>query len=194
MGVRPALVVVDVTRAFTESRSPLYCGGAEAVEAIAELLGKARAASVPVIFSSVVVGPAEREAAAYFLRKMPSLLAIGSDPTYSEIDPRIAPRPEEPVLTKIFPSVFFGTALPSLLSAAAVDTVIVTGMSTSGCVRATAVDALQHGHRVAVVPEAVADRDPGAAEATLRDLSLKYADLVSLAAMLTYLEGLENGS
>lgn len=188
-GSRPALVVVDATRAFTEPESPLVCESDSALAAIRQLQDGCRAAGAPVIFSTVVVGRPEREAAVHFLRKMPGLLAIDENEGYSEIDPRVAPREGEPVLPKIFPSVFFGTSLPAMLAAREVDTVIVTGMSTSGCVRATAVDALQYGYRVAVVPEATADRDAGAAAATLRDLSLKYADLVPLPDMLSYLEG-----
>lgn len=191
-GTRPALVVVDASRAFTEPESPLACDADEAVEAISLLLAGARAASLPVVFSTVVVGQPERRAAAHFLRKMPGLLAIAENPGYSEIDPRVAPLEGEPVLEKIFPSVFFGTALGAILAASGTDTVIVTGMSTSGCVRATAVDALQYGYRVAVVPEAVADRDPGAAAASLRDLSLKYSDLVPLEEMLSYIGGVGN--
>lgn len=192
VGRRPALVVVDATRGFTEPESPLHCDADAAVAAIRRLLDAARAASVPVIYSTVVVGEPERKAAAAFLRKVPGLLAIGENPHYVEIDPRIAPREGEPVIAKIFPSVFFGTALPAILTAHRADTVIVTGMSTSGCVRATAVDALQYGHRVAVVPEAVADRDPGAAAASLRDLSLKYADVVPLEETLSYIEGVDD--
>jgi nicotinamidase-related amidase len=187
-GRRPALVVVDATRGFTDPGSPLACDADEAVAAIGRLAEGMRAAGLPVVYSTVVVGEAERQSAAFFLEKMPGLLAIADNPSYSEIDPRIAPAEGEPVLAKIFPSVFFGTQLGAILAARGVDTVIVTGMSTSGCVRATAVDALQYGYRVAVVPEAVADRDPGAAAATLRDLSLKYADVVPLADALTYVE------
>lgn len=192
-GERPALVIVDATRAFTDPGSPLYCDADSAVEAIAQLLAEARSASIPVVFSTVVVGEPEQRAAAHFLRKMPGLLSIAEKPAYTEVDPRLAPRRGEPVIPKIFPSVFFGTPLPAILAGRGVDTVIVTGMSTSGCVRATAVDALQHGYRVAVPPEAVADRDRVAGEANLRDLSLKYADIVPLQEMLSYIEGAQHG-
>lgn len=191
-GTRPALVVVDATRGFTDPDSPLFCAADDALRAIGELQQAMRAANLPVIFSSVVVDQAQRDAAAHFLRKMPGLLAIAENPAYSEIDPRVAPRGDEPVLEKIFPSVFFGTPLASMLAAREIDTVIVTGMSTSGCVRATAVDALQYGYRVVVVPEAVADRDQDAGSANLRDLSLKYADLVGLTDVITYIEELQD--
>lgn len=183
-GASPALVVVDVTVAFTDAASPLCCDDGTAVAANARLLEAARAAGVPVVFSTVVMGEPERHAAAHFIRKMPGLLSIADDPDRVKIDPRIAPREGEPVIEKIFPSVFFGTALASILAAWRVDTVIVTGMSTSGCVRATAVDALQYGFRPVVAREAVADRDQIAHDNALRDLQLKYADVVGIDSIL----------
>jgi maleamate amidohydrolase len=185
VGQRPCLLVVDATRAFTDPASPLVCDAEQAVAAIAELLLAARRADACVVFSTVVVGPKERRAAAHFLRKMPGLLSIADDPSRSEVDPRIAPSPDEVVIEKIFPSVFFGSPLHTILSLAQVDTVVVVGMSTSGCVRATAVDALQYGFRPVVVREAVADRDPGAHDATLHDLEMKYADVMALGDALT---------
>jgi maleamate amidohydrolase len=183
-GDRPCLLVVDATCAFTEPESPLVCDAEGAVAANAQLLEAARASGAFVVFSTVVVGPEQRRAAAHFLRKMPGLLSIADDPRRSQVDPRLAPRADEVVIEKIFPSVFFGSSLHSMLALERIDTVVVTGMSTSGCVRATAVDALQHGFRPIVVREAVADRDTAAHAATLRDLELKYADVVSLDAAL----------
>jgi len=185
-GKSPALVVVDVTVAFTDAASPLCCDDGTAVAANARLLEAARAAGVPVVFSTVVMGEPERQAAAHFIRKMPGLLSIADDPDRVKIDPRIAPREGEPVIEKIFPSVFFGTALASILATWRVDTVIVTGMSTSGCVRATAVDALQYGFRPIVAREAVADRDQIAHDNALRDLQLKYADVVGIEEILDH--------
>jgi nicotinamidase-related amidase len=187
-GSSPALVVVDVSVAFTDAASPLCCDDGTAVAANARLLEAARAAGVPVVFSTVVMGEPERQAAAHFIRKMPGLLSIADDPDRVNIDPRIAPREGEPVIEKIFPSVFFGTALASILAAWRVDTVIVTGMSTSGCVRATAVDALQYGFRPIVAREAVADRDHIAHDNALRDLQLKYADVVGIDSILDHFE------
>jgi maleamate amidohydrolase len=184
-------VVVDATIAFTDPSSPLCCDDGSAVAANARLLEAARAARIPIVFSAVVVGPREREVAAHFLRKMPGLATIADDPRRSEIDPRLGRRPDEPVIEKIFPSVFFGTDLRNMLAADDVDTVVVTGMSTSGCVRATAVDALQHGFRPLVPREAVADRDAVAHENALRDLELKYADVVGVDHVLAFLTEIE---
>jgi maleamate amidohydrolase len=182
------VVVVDATVAFTHTSSPLCCDyDGSAVTANVRLLQAARAAEIPVVFSAVVVGPRERELAAHFLRKMPGLATIAEDPQREEIDPRLKRRPDEPLIKKIFPSVFFRTELAGILSSHVIDTLIITGMSTSGCVRATAVDALQHGFCPLVVREAVADRDRVAHENALRDLELKYADVLSVAEVVTYL-------
>ncbi len=194
LGNQPAIVVVDMTVAFTDPGSPLYCDSDVAVDAIARMLGAARESGCPVVFSTVIVDGETHRKAGHFLRKMPGLLAIEESPEYSDIDSRVAPKEGEQVLPKVFPSAFFDTDLNEILASHDVDTVIVTGASTSGCVRATAVDALQYGYRVALVPEAVADRDPGAGAGSLRDLSLKYADLISIDKALDYLRGAGNGS
>lgn len=183
-GRRSALVVVDVTLGFTDPSSPLACDLEGVVAAIASLLGRARPAGVPIVFTTVSYGEADRQTAAAFIDKVPALLTLAEGTRWTEIDPRIAPRPGEAVLTKLFASAFFGTPLASLLASAGCDTVIVTGASTSGCVRATAVDALQHGYRVIVPREAVGDRNPAAHEANLYDIDAKYADVVSLEQAL----------
>lgn len=187
VGKRPCLLIVDVAAAFTNPASPLCCNDDGAVAAISELLEAAREAAIPVIYTTVVVGPKEQREAEHFLRKMPALLSIAEDAAWSRIDQRLKPRPNEPVLEKIFPSAFCGTPLATLLAGARVDTVIVTGMSTSGCVRASVVDVLQHGYRPVVPREAVADRDDYAHASALRDLELKYADVMPLEEVVDYL-------
>jgi maleamate amidohydrolase len=187
-GDRPALVIVDVSLGFTDPSSPLGCDLEGAVAAIGRLLEEARRASIPVVYTTVAYGEGDRLAAAAFIDKVPALLVLEAGSPLVEIDPRIAPHPGEPVLRKLFASAFFGTPLSSLLGAAGCDSVIVTGASTSGCVRATAVDALQHGYRVVVPREAVGDRDLAAHEANLYDLQAKYGDVVSLAEALDHLE------
>lgn len=121
---------------------------------------------------------------------MPALLTLETGSRWVEIDPRIAPMPDEPVLNKLFASAFFGTALASFLAANGCDSMIVTGASTSGCVRATVVDALQHGYRPVVPREAVGDRNPAAHEANLYDIDAKYGDVVPVGEVLAYLEEL----
>lgn len=187
-GVRPALVVVDVNVGFTDAGSPLACSLEDVVAAIQRLLGQTRSAGFPVVFTTVAYDDAGKQAASVFIEKVPALLTLEAGSRWTEIDPRLAPEPGEPVVSKYFASAFSGTALASILSGAGTDTVIVTGASTSGCVRATAVDALQHGYRVLVPREAVGDRNPAAHEANLYDLDTKYADVVSLGETVAYLE------
>jgi nicotinamidase-related amidase len=189
-GRRPALVVVDMSVGFTAPESPLRCELEDVVEAIARLLDATRAARLPVVFTTVAYDDAAKEQAAVFIDKVPALLALEAGSRFVEIDPRLAPQPDEPVLTKLFASAFFRTPLASLLAAQQVDGLVVTGASTSGCVRATVVDALQHGYRVVVPREAVGDRNPAAHEANLYDIDAKYGDVLPLAGVLAHLEQL----
>ena len=187
-GLRPALLVIDVNVGFTDPQSPLACDLEGVVGAIQRLLGEARAAGLPVVYTTVSYDEGDRLAAAAFIDKIPALLTLESGSRWVEIDPRIAPLPDEPVLNKLFASAFFGTPLSSLLTAAGCDSVIVTGASTSGCVRATVVDALQHGFRPVVPREAVGDRNPAAHEANLYDIDTKYGDVVSLDEVVAHVE------
>jgi maleamate amidohydrolase len=189
-GERPALVVVDVNVGFTDPASPLACPLEEVVAAIERLLRECRGAGFPVVYTTVAYDEGAKRTAAAFIEKVPALLTLEAGSRWVEIDPRIAPQPGEPVLTKLFASAFFGTPLSSLLAAARCDTLVVTGASTSGCVRATAVDALQHGYRPIVPRGAVGDRNPSAHEASLYDIDAKYGDVVSLEDALEHLEEL----
>jgi maleamate amidohydrolase len=189
-GRRPALLVIDVNVGFTDPASPLVCELDSVVAAIARLLDEARRAQIPVVYTTVSYTEGDKTAAAAFIDKVPALLTLEAGSRWVEIDPRVAPQPHEPVLNKLFASAFFGTALSSLLAAAGCDSVIVTGASTSGCVRATAVDALQHGYRPLVPRDAVGDRNPSAHEANLYDIDAKYGDVVSLDEAVAHLEEL----
>ena len=179
-GEHPALVVIDLCYGFTDPESPLACDCEGAVAATARLRDAARAGGHPVAFTTVQYDAAGREIAAAFIRKAPGLLTLEPGTRWPQIDERIAPAENEPVMPKLFASGFFGTSLGAMLAARGCDTVVVTGASTSGCVRATAVDALQHGYRVVVPREAVADRAEGAHQATLTDLDAKYGDVVGI--------------
>lgn len=190
VGRRPALVIVDINNGFTDRASPLVCELDDTVEAIRQLLDACRRAEVPVVYTTVSYGEGDRVTAKAFIDKVPVLLTLEAGTRWVEIDERIAPRPNEPVLNKLFASAFFGTPLGSMLASHGCDSVIVTGASTSGCVRATAVDALQYGYRPVVPREAVGDRNPVAHDAALYDIDLKYGDVVSLAECLESLEEL----
>ncbi len=173
---------------FTDPESPLGSDLGGPVEAVQKLLGAARQAKLPVVFTTVSYRESDKLTAAAFIDKVPVLLTVESGSRWVEIDPRISPRNEEPVLNNLFASGLFGTGLSSLLTAAGVDALIVTGASTSGCVRATVVDALQYGFRPVVPREAVGDRTPDAHEANLYDVDAKYGDVVSVPETLEYLE------
>jgi nicotinamidase-related amidase len=187
-GKRPALVVVDMSLAFTDPEGPLKCDLEETTEAIAELLEVARRADAPVIFTTVAYGERERTSARAMLKKMPGALEIEPGSRWVDIEPRLAPREGEPVITKVFPSAFFGTTLASYLTGAGCDSVIVTGASTSGCVRATTVDAVSHGFHVVVPREAVGDRFEDAHSQSLADMDMKYADVVPAEDVRAWLE------
>ena len=189
-GQTPALIVVDVNVGFTDPASPLVCDLEDVVDAIRRLLDEARRAEIPVVYTTVSYSEGDKRTAATFIDKVPALLTLAAGSRWVEIDPRIAPRADEPVLNKLFASAFFGTPLASLLASAGCDSLIVTGASTSGCVRATVVDALQHGYRPIVPREAVGDRNPDAHEANLFDIDAKYGDVVSVDDVVAHLEEL----
>jgi maleamate amidohydrolase len=177
MGERPALLVVDASVGFTDPRSPLGADFSDEVARIDRLIGEAHRRGWPVFLSTVVYR--HRDEARVFRKKLPDLdLLVAGSPLVA-IDPRLHPGAGDRVFEKTHASAFHGTGLAGWLRAAEIDTVIVTGFTTSGCVRASAVDALQHDFRTVVVEDAVGDRDPDAHRANLRDLGLKYADLIS---------------
>jgi maleamate amidohydrolase len=178
-GSRPAVLVVDLLEGFTDIASPLGANLDIVVESTRTLLDGAREAGVPVLFTTVVYDEANERAAAVFLRKVPALAVLRPGSRWIEVDARLDRRPDEPVLSKAFASAFFGTPLAAMLVGR--DTLIVCGASTSGCVRATVVDALQHGLAPIVPRECVGDRWAAAHDANLFDIDAKYGDVVSLS-------------
>ena len=187
-GQRPALIVVDFVQAYLRPGSPLYAGVESARDACAQLLQSARRAGVPVLHTNVRFQPGGRDGGVFF-RKLAALRCFedGADPALAAFDPALEPRAGELVITKQYASAFFGTSLASTLTALTVDTLLIAGVSTSGCIRATAVDACQHGFIPLVVRDAVGDRHPAPHEANLFDLQAKYAEVVSLAQAQDYL-------
>lgn len=193
-GRRPALLVVDFVRAYLLPRSPLYAAAEPARAAAATLLVAARAAGIPVVHTGVRYQRGGRDGGVFF-RKVPALACFeeGADPELAAFAAGLEPAPGETVIMKQYASAFFGTALASTLTALGVDTLLIAGVSTSGCVRATAVDACQHGFVPLVVREAVGDRHAAPHEASLFDLQAKYAEVVSLDAAADYLRRLPSG-
>jgi nicotinamidase-related amidase len=187
-GQRPALLVIDFVRAYTTRGSPLYAGVESAHAACAELLALARAARIPVLHTNVAYQAGGRDGGVFF-RKVPALACFetGRHPELAAFAEGLEPASGETVITKQYASAFFGTSLASTLTALGVDTVLIAGVSTSGCIRASAVDACQHGFVPLVVRDAVGDRHPGPHEANLFDLQAKYAEVASLADVRRYL-------
>lgn len=188
-GQRPALLVVDFCLGMTDPASAMGADMTEAVLSTARLLAVARAAGIVIVYTTVLYAKGCRELGIR-AEKVPALRIFEEGGPWSAIDPRVENLPGEVVIEKRFPSAFFATNLAPLLIAERVDTVIVTGSTTSGCVRASAVDAYQYGFRVVIPRECVADRAPGPHVANLFDLDAKYADVVSAAEVLTQLENL----
>jgi maleamate amidohydrolase len=191
-GKRPALLLVDFVNAYLFPDSPLFANVEPARLASVELLRHARDAGIPVIHTKVSYQRGGFNGGVFF-RKVPALACFeeGADPSLGAFAAGLAPEPGETVITKQYASAYFGTSLASTLTASGVDTVLIAGVSTSGCVRATAVDACQHGFIPIVVREAVGDRAPGPHEANLFDLQAKYAEVKALAEVTAYLQSLE---
>jgi maleamate amidohydrolase len=187
LGARPAILVVDFSRGFTDPESTMGSELTREVEATNRLLAAAREREIPVIFTTIGFEPNMKDGSLW-LEKAPGLgeLIIGSK--WVEIDPRLERRDEETVILKKGASAFFGTNLPSILVSHGVDTIVMCGATTSGCIRATAVDLLQYGYPTLVPRECVGDRAQAPHEANLVDIQAKYADVVSIEDALAYIE------
>jgi maleamate amidohydrolase len=185
-GASPALVVVDMVRAYFEPGEQLYMGRDDCIRSAERVLAAAREAGIPVLHTTVsfVEGGLD---GGWFFKKVGALSVFVGDQPGGEIMPQVAPRPGEPVLVKQYASAFFGTSLASTLRAQGVDTLVIVGVSTSGCIRATAVDALQHGFIPVVVRDAVGDRADGPHEANLFDIQAKYGEVLDEATVIDYL-------
>ncbi len=186
-GQRPALLIVDMARAFTNPAMPLGSNLDSQIEAIQQLLRAARGRAAPVIFSTVSYEDENLKDAGIFGMKQKGSASLRAGTEGVQIDPSLDFRPGDSLLVKKYAYCFFGTDLISRLNVRTVDTLIITGCTTSGCVRASAVDACQNGFRPMVVREAVGDRSQSAHEQSLFDLNAKYADVVTLEETLAYL-------
>lgn len=178
-GSFPALVVIDFTNAFT---NPAHRLGSEVGPQIAEanrLAAAFRAKNLPVFYTTIAYATEEEARSSNWSRKIEGVASLFHGSPDTEQDSRLERRPDEPVIAKKYASSFFGTDLDQRLRQAGVDTLVIVGCSTSGCVRATAVDACQNGYFAVVCREAVADRDPNAHSQALTDITLKYGDVLS---------------
>jgi nicotinamidase-related amidase len=187
-GVSPALVMIDMVQAYLLTDSPLYAGVEDALAGAATLLSAARAASVPVLHTRVAYQAGGLDGGVFY-RKVPALrlFAEGADRRFAAFAPAVAPQAGEIVITKQYASAFFGTSLAATLASQRIDTLLIAGFSTSGCVRATALDACQHGFIPIVVRDAVGDRDAAVHAANLFDINAKYGDVIALEDALAHL-------
>jgi len=186
-GERPALIIIDMVKGFTDAAMPLGANLDKEIDAQMPLLQVAHERGIPVIFSTVAYEEADIKDAGIWALKQKGARSLTAGSEAVKIDPRLPMQGSDIVLQKKYASCFFGTDLVPRLNSRRIDTLIITGCTTSGCVRATAVDAVQNGFRPMVVREAVGDRSAAAHEQSLFDLNAKYADVVSLDETLQYL-------
>lgn len=185
-GERPALILVDLVRAYFDADCPLYADVDDALDSALRLLDAARQSGVPVIYTNVVYQAGGADGGIFF-RKAKVLENFVAGNPMGDWARGIRPGPDEIVVSKQYPSAFFGTSLASTLTTLGVDTLLITGVTTSGCVRATCVDAMCHGFIPIVVEEACGDRHAEPHKANLFDMHAKYGDVVSEGAVADYL-------
>jgi maleamate amidohydrolase len=186
-GSRPAVLVVDFSRGFTDPECTMGSDLTSEVEATIRVLAAAREKGLPVIFTTIGFEPNLKDGSLW-LQKAPGLADLQVGGKWVDIDPRLERAEDEVVILKKGASAFFGTNLPSVLVSQGVDTIVLCGATTSGCIRATAVDLLQYGYPTLVPRECVGDRAQGPHEANLIDIQAKYADVVPVEDALSYLE------
>ena len=190
-GKKSAIIVIDLLQGYTTEGSPLYAPGVvECVKQMPDFLDLAREKGVPIIHTQVRYTTPNYEDGGVWVKKAPVLKDLVEGNPYAEFCPEVVPQAGEVLITKQYASAFFGTSLVATLNGLGVDTLIITGCTTSGCIRATAVDAVQHGYRPICVRECIGDRHDGPHEANLFDINAKYGDVISKAEAMEYLQGL----
>jgi maleamate amidohydrolase len=192
-GQRPALVLIDFAHAYYDPESELYAGVDAALASALRIREAAHAAGVPVVLTEVTYQEGGINGGRFFEKAKPLHNFIKGRKTAAFAE-GLVPRNDEIIVSKQYPSAFFGTSLASTLTAGGIDSVILTGLTTSGCVRASCVDSMSHGFRTIVVADACGDRHPAPHEANLFDMNAKYADVVSEADVLAYLSRLKGGA
>ena len=188
-GTKPALLVVDFIYGFTDPTTPLGGDFSKELAVTADLLETFRAAQLPIVYTTIAYEPGFEDGGV-FVKKVPSLKILEVGSKMVEVDNRIRPRPDEYVALKKYASAFFNTDIDAYLKARSVDTIIMTGCTTSGCIRASAIDSMQYGYLTVVVEEGVGDRAQGPHDANLFDIDAKYADVVSIDEVNSYIKSL----
>lgn len=182
IGSSPALVVVDMCRGFIDPSSPLGFECEEVIKANIKLVQKFRAQKLPVIFTTTIYRDISE--ASVFRSKIPALNILEPESDAVSFIDELAPSLDEMIIEKKFASAFFDTNLAAYLQNLNIDSVIISGVTTSGCVRATALDAMQNNFLTTVAEDCVGDRDQDAHHANLFDLKAKYADVLPLNNIL----------
>ncbi len=190
-GDKPALILVDFVEAYFDKTSPLYAGVEDNLASALRVLDAARRAGIFIIFTNVVFAKGGVNGG-IFMKKVPTLKLLEEGSPMGAWPKGLEPGPGELVVSKQYPSAFLGTSLSATLTSQGIDTLIITGLTTSGCVRATCVDTVSMGFRPMVVREACGDRDERPHEANLFDMNAKYADVVSEEEVLGYLNRFDN--
>ena len=189
-GKRPALLMIDFVEAYFNESCALYAGVEETLASALRIQAIARQNNVPVIYTNVVYNKAALNGGRFYQKSMTLHNFIEGNPM-GAWPKGLAPAEDELVISKQYPSAFFGTSLASTLTTLGIDTLIHTGVSTSGCVRATCVDCSSYGFIPIIVRDAVGDRHAAPHEANLFDMDAKYGDVVSEAEIIAYLQNLE---
>ena len=192
-GARPALILIDFCQGYFDPACDLYAGVEDALASALRVRAAARAARVPVILTNVVYQAGGRDGGRFFEKAAPLRNFVRGNPM-GAWPADLEPHDDELVFSKQYPSAFFATSLASTLTALGVDSVLLTGLTTSGCVRASCVDAMSHGFRTAVIAEACGDRHAAPHEANLFDMNAKYADVVSEGEAVAFLTGLASAA
>ena len=190
-GKAPALILVDFVDAYFDKESPFYAGVDDALSSALRIRDVARAAGIPVIYTNVVYQEGGVDGGVFY-RKSPSLEVFVSGNPLGGWPEHLEPADDELVISKQYPSAFFGTSLAATLTDSGIDTLIITGVTTSGCVRATCVDAMSYGFTPIVVADACGDRHEAPHKANLFDMNAKYADVVDEHTVIKHLKGLVN--
>ncbi len=188
-GNNPALILVDFVRAYFDKKSPLYASVQKNLDSAIRVLDQSRLSGIPVIYTNVVFQKGGWNGG-MFIEKVPTLHLMEDGGEMGEWAEGLAPKDNELVISKQYPSAFFGTSLFSSLNASKIDTLIITGVTTSGCIRATCIDTVSYGFRPIIVEEAVGDRDIRPHEANLFDMNAKYGDVISESEVIDYLKKL----
>lgn len=188
-GKKPALILIDFVEAYYDKNCVLYADVQDALDSAINVLEAARQAGVLVVYTKVSYHPSGVDGGRFFEKALP-LKHLVEGSSMGAWAKGLAPREDELVVSKQYPSAFFGTSLASTLTAAGVDTAILTGLTTSGCVRASCVDACSHGFKTIVVADACGDRHEAPHKANLFDMNAKYADVVAETDVISHFKNL----